>query len=281
MRRVFLLAVLLLTAAPALACRPAYDPRPYTVRMQQERDFFLGTVTHLYEQQVTFKIITPGGPARDLTAGASMTFPRGEYGTCGRKQFALGETWLFNGKDIALSLSTPVDPQDLKDGNDISVVVKNLTQRVEPDYVPPRVPVKEDLPVPGTYTSATDCSAEQKTLGHDKAIFSLTISAPDPATNLHTVTIESRACNSDASCRFTGQAPPYGYGEIVMPVKPGEPAHANCSFVIHQISAEDEWPKLAPEETGVRLNDYRCKELLGSCGTALMQSPPLKLTSPQ
>src|SRR6185503_12122882 len=81
-------------------------------------------------------------------------------------------------------------------------------------------------------------------------------------------------CQGNKICSFTGAAPAYGYGEIVIPVGDKE---SNCSLLIQQLSTADEWPRLSDGETRVRLNDYRCASKIKDCnGLGTVESAILK-----
>jgi hypothetical protein len=254
-----------------------YINRPLALKLAGN-GFFIGEVKAVSEKDITFSIITPGGHAKDKVAGESITLSRGEYGTCGHLNFEVGEKWLYDGSDISFSSSKKLEPSDLKNGVGLTEVKQNLVTRLEPGYVTPHDPAKGDLPISGTYSYSGECSPEDKALGHNNYHYNLTIGEPEPVSKKYKISIESNICKSSHTCLFSGEAPAYGYGEIVVPIRSPEGMEArNCSLLVQQLSPATEWPRLAEGQTRVRLNDDRCLALIEGCeGHTSLESPLLQ-----
>jgi len=268
MKKLIALSVItLLYAVPSQACSPSVDyfNRPIAERMDIT-NFFIGTVTKVTDAEVSFTVVTPGGPAKDTRVGDTITLPRGEYGTCGSKTFVVGQTWLYNGSDISLSEATPLEPSDLQNGTDLATVKKALITRIDPTYVPVKAPVKEDLPVPGTYTATQLCGGEDPAVASQSRSYNLSISSPDAA-GQYKVSINISGCKPKEECTFTQSAPAYGYGEMVLALE------GQCSLIIQQLSSPQEWPRLQTGEAKVILNQPQCT--VAQC-TGINYMPVLK-----
>lgn len=271
----FLAGTLSVVATPASSCSPSFDyiNRPLALKLKGDA-FFIGEVKAVDEKEVTFSIITPGGPAKDKAAGETIALKREDHGTCGHLNFEVGEKWLYDGSDISFSSSQKLAPGDLKDGSGLEEVKHNLVSRLDPDYVYPRNPAKDDLPKPGTYSYREACSRTDQAKGQVELEYTLTIGEQDSVSKNYKVGLDLTDCQGIKTCAFTGAAPAYGYGEIVIPV--GDQA-SNCSLLIQQLSTADEWPRLSDGETRVRLNDYRCASQITDCnGLSNLDSAILK-----
>ncbi|MEZ0224295.1 MAG: hypothetical protein ACAH83_07075 [Alphaproteobacteria bacterium] len=270
LKTLILAATIIVLAQPALACSPsvAFINQPLALKLAGD-GFFIGKISAVDEKHVTFSVVTPGGPAKDKKTGEALTLELRENGTCGNLQFQPGETWIYNGSNISFSPSQKLEPADLKDGTALEAVKRNLVARLDPDYKPPKAPAKEDLPVPGVYAHSEPCeTAGTKT-------YTLTIAGPD-ATKNYQVVIKHTACRNEKPCEFSGAAPAYGYGEIVIPV--AEAAGRNCSVIVQQLSPAGEWPPMKDGEARVRLNDGHCLPSLKHCDTATgIDSPVLQV----
>ncbi|TAL33428.1 MAG: hypothetical protein EPN97_09475 [Alphaproteobacteria bacterium] len=261
-----------LSCIKAEACSPSmeYINRPLAMKLAGE-GFFIGRISAVDDKHVTFAVITPGGAAKDRKTGESVTLELRENGTCGNLPLKEGETWIYNGSNISFSPSQKLEPSDLKDGAGLEEVKRNLVARLDPDYKPPKAPAKEDLPVPGIYSSRQECGAEEKAT----ETYTLTIAEPAATLKDYSVSITHASCRGGPACSFTGAAPAYGYGEIVIPVQTA--AGRNCSVIVQQLSGVDEWPPLAAGQARVRLNDYSCLSLLKDCTAANgIESPVLQ-----
>jgi hypothetical protein len=254
-----------------------YINMPLALKLAND-GFFIGTVKEVDTDEITFTVITSGGPAKDKEAGKTITFKLENHGTCGSLQFHRGETWLYDGSDISFSPSQKLEPSDLRDGSDLAAVKRNLISRLDPDYVTPREPTKDDLPIPGTYSHEQECGPEDKALGYNGSYYDLTISGPDPVTKNYKVDISSNICKGGHLCSFSGEAPAYGYGALIVPIKTPEGLpQRDCSILIEQLSSPSEWPRLAEGQARVRLNDYRCMSLITECGAyTILDSPVLQ-----
>lgn len=254
----------------AQACSPSreYINRPLAMKLSAD-GFFIGKISAVDDKHVTFTIITPGGAAKEKKAGETLTLDLKDNGTCGNLPLREGETWIYNGSNISFSPSQKLDPSDLRDGEGLENVKRNLVSRLDPDYKPPRAPAKQDLPVPGTYMHSESCGDEG-----GAATYTLVISPPDAAKN-YKVDIRHTSCGGD-TCTFTGSAPAYGFGEVVIHADP-EPRPV-CSIIVQQLSPLDEWPPLKDGEARVRLNDsHGCRPFLVNCDSAVgIDSPVLQ-----
>ncbi len=136
MLRALALLLVLLTTAPALACRPsaAWLQRPFMQKLTGT--VFLGKVTAATEStweqpgSVTFTVLASKG---DPAVGQSLTFPTKDYGTCGKYSFHTGETWLYAG-DGPFGATMQPTAADLgaDGGKDFTALIARIRQRLEP-----------------------------------------------------------------------------------------------------------------------------------------------------
>lgn len=131
-----LILCLVLLATPALACSPSMDAvnRPYSAKLSATA--FLGKVTHVTQPewqkpgQVTFEVLASHGDPR---VGTSVTEPYGDYGTCGRLGFAVGQTWVYSG-DSPFGASMQPTAADFGEApnQDFAALIKRIGQRLDP-----------------------------------------------------------------------------------------------------------------------------------------------------
>lgn len=240
MRYIFvsLLVLLLGTGFPALACSPNMEwvNKPFIEKVGNDQDIFLGKVLEVtpaaWENPgtVVLQVLSSRGVQK---IGETVKLPYEDYGTCGNLGFETGEVWLYAG-------GGPFDPSlqptasDLGDDNgaDFEALLKRIGARLNPDYVPPVSPTKETAIIPGHYSLSQACNEDDRKMGYEKSFYDLTISSPDllDPLQLYTVEISNSICQAGHMCSFKGNAPAYGFGELVVTL-PGQTA---CSLIIIQ-----------------------------------------------
>ncbi len=264
----------------AFACSPnmQYSSMPLAMKLQGDL-FFVGKVKSVDDDEVTFEIMVSGGPSQDKNVGDEIDFDRGNgQSTCGRKNFIVGDIWLYDGNDISFGPSQKLETSDLKDALTLESIKNNVIHRVDPDYVPPRQPLKEDLPVTGLYSNEQECGEADKALGYLSSSYTLEISKMNPITKMYKVYIDMNICKGGHMCSFSAEAPAYGYGEIILPVidEEGKPI-SKCNVIVQQLSGVNDWPRLKEGEAKVILNDYSCQSYFKNCGAGTyLDSPVLK-----
>lgn len=271
------LALVLGVSTPALACSPSMDwiNKPMALKLE-DNEFFVGQVSAINENTFTFKIVIPSttGPSAGKKPGETIDFPRDYYHTtCAELPLKIGDIWLFDGDTLSTGPSAKLEPADMSNTTDLATIKQRVLARLDPAYVPPRAPAKEDLPVPGTYTRVQECGPADKEQGRANSTYTLTIAAPAAASNLYTLTINSTPCNNIPTCTYTAQAPAYGYGEIVIPVTNDK--GRNCSLLIQQLSGAKDWPRLKTGQTRVQWNDYACDGIIPTCSGHIIEAPLL------
>lgn len=272
-----LLAATMCVSMPVMACSPSFDyiNRPLAMKLQGDK-FFIGRVTDITATDIVFEVITAGGPTIDKRPGDTATFKRGNHGTCGSLNIQKGDTWLYDGSDISFSPSVKLQYTDTKDGYDLDSVKKNVVARLDPKYVAPHKPAKSDLPVTGVYSHTADCAEGDKLRGFTQSSYVLKIGSPHPQTGKYSVDITVKNCRDGQTCGFRGSAPPYGYGEIIVPFAPAADQHPkDCSLIIQQISSPDEWPKLQKGQSIVKMNNSHCKPVLSGCTSIVSLDSPV------
>ena len=274
-----LFIIFLASGGVTYACSPnvEYLSRPLAMKLKANH-FFIGKVVSVEDDEVTFEVMMPGGLMKDKKIGDKIDMKRDDsQSTCGRKEFSVGEIWLYDGDDISFSPSQKLEPSDLKDGYGLEAVRNNLVRRVEPEYVTPKQPVKGDLPISGTYTHEEECGEADKALGYKSEAYSLEISKINPVTQMYKVDILMNICKGGHICSFSAEAPAYGYGEIVLPMV-DEEGHAipTCNVIVQQLSGVDDWPRLKAGEAKVQLSDYSCQSYLTCGSNTYLTSPVLQ-----
>jgi hypothetical protein len=240
-------------------------------------NFFIGKVLSVTDEDVVFEVITSSGIAKNKVAGDKIELKRQEESSCGRKDFSAGEVWLYDGNDISFGPSQKLEPADIKDGYALEAVKNKLIHRVEPDYIPPKPPEKNDLPIPGTYSHSEECDEGDKANGYMSADYTLEISQMNTVTKNYKVDVLMNICRGGHICSFSAEAPAYGYGEIILPVVDEDGnVVSECNVIVQQLSGVDEWPRLGTGEAKVRMDDYKCQKYLTCGANTYLNSPVLQ-----
>lgn len=258
----------------ALACRPNMNSinRPIALKLSSD-NFFIGTVKEVSQNHVTFKVNSPGGPAIHKEIGDEIVFDLHDYGTCGNLIFTVGDVWLYNGESISFSDSQRLTSLDLRDGFNIDDVKKNIVERLDPGYKQPLLPTKTDRFIPGVYSHKEKCPSSHNNLKEE--IYTLFVEDPDKNSTNYKIRIENILCNFDTVCSFSGEAPAYGYGEIVIPIPLSEKKSSDCRVIIQQKSRAEEWPRLEENQARVVLSDYSCMSFIKTCPSGSSLISPL------